>query len=80
MPTKHNTTRPPSHSGRFRKGADPRRHQFTREECQAGFWAALESIALRFPQATNARGHIVLNFLPTITARRAASGKEGAAR
>ena len=29
--------------GRFRKGHDPRRHAFTREECSAGFWAGLAS-------------------------------------
>ena len=28
------------HGGQFRKGHDPRRHSFTREECQRGFQAA----------------------------------------
>jgi hypothetical protein len=27
--------------GRFRKGFDPRRHVFTREECSRGFWTAI---------------------------------------
>lgn len=27
--------------GRFRKGFDPRRHKFTREECSRGFWSAI---------------------------------------
>ena len=27
--------------GRFRKGFDPRRHKFTREECSRGFWTAI---------------------------------------
>ena len=34
--------------GSFRKGADPRRHTFTRDEQIAGFWAALESLTVRF--------------------------------
>ena len=29
--------------GRFRRGFDPRRHTFTREECSEGFWAGLAS-------------------------------------
>lgn len=35
--------------GRFAPGYDPRRHTFTREECQRGFQAAEESIARRYP-------------------------------
>ena len=27
--------------GRFRKGHDPRRHVFTRDECSRGFWTAI---------------------------------------
>ena len=27
--------------GYFRKGHDPRRHTFTREECSRGFWTAI---------------------------------------
>lgn len=37
------------HRGRFQPGHDPRRHIFTREECQRGFKAAEESIARRYP-------------------------------
>jgi hypothetical protein len=37
-----------ANAGSFRKGADSRRHQFTYEECVAGFWAALESITIRY--------------------------------
>lgn len=35
-------------AGSFREGVDPRRHKFTRAECVAGFWAALESITVRY--------------------------------
>jgi hypothetical protein len=35
-------------AGSFRRGHDPRRHQFTRAECVAGFWAALESLTTRY--------------------------------
>lgn len=59
--------------GWFKKGNDPRRHKFTREECQDGFWAAIESVAARYPNAVTARGHIVLNFLPTMIARKPAA-------
>jgi hypothetical protein len=37
--------------GQFKKGDDPRRHKFTREECSRGFWAAVESIVVRYPDA-----------------------------
>ena len=51
-------------SGRFKRGADPRRHRFTRDECVAGFWAAVESITMRYPKAINPDGrHVVCNFL-----------------
>jgi hypothetical protein len=46
-----NTTDTPqrkANRGSFRKGADPRRHRFTRDEQIAGFWAALESLTVRF--------------------------------
>ena len=59
----------------FQKGYDPRRHKFTREECSAGFWAAIEAVVTRYPDAINARGHIALNFLPSILARRAQKGR-----
>ena len=53
-----------NNKGRFRKGADPRRHRFTREECSAGFWAAIESITTHYPKAVMMDGrHIVCNFL-----------------
>jgi len=50
--------------GRFQKGADPRRHKFSTEECQAGFQAALVSIITRYPNAIGADGrHMACNFL-----------------
>ena len=50
--------------GQFKKGADPRRHKFTREECQAGFWKAIESIVIRFPDAVDSAGrHMAVKFL-----------------
>lgn len=50
--------------GHFRRGYDPRRHRFTRDECQAGFWAALESIIARYPDATDTAGrHMACDFL-----------------
>lgn len=40
------------------------RHKFTREECQRGFWAAIESIVTRYPDAVMPDGrHIACNFL-----------------
>jgi hypothetical protein len=51
-------------SGQFKKGADPRRHRFTREECQRGFWRAIESIVTRHPGAVDSAGrHMTVNFL-----------------
>ena len=51
-------------SGHFRKGFDPRRHRFTRDECVAGFWAALTSIITRYPDATDSAGrHMAFDFL-----------------
>jgi hypothetical protein len=53
-----------TNAGRFRKGHDPRRHTFTKAECQAGFWRALESIAARYPDAVDAYGrHMAVKFL-----------------
>jgi hypothetical protein len=37
-----------ANSGSFRKGFDPRRHQFTAEERVKGFWNALESLTTRY--------------------------------
>lgn len=56
--------------GRFTKGDDPRRHKFTREECQAGFWAAIESVASRYPDAVNGHTHMAVNFLPAVLKKR----------
>ncbi|HEX7318650.1 MAG TPA: hypothetical protein VF297_32375 [Pyrinomonadaceae bacterium] len=51
MNTSSTSTRK-ANAGSFRKGADPRRHQFTRAECveggRRGFWAALESVTVRY--------------------------------
>jgi hypothetical protein len=50
--------------GRFQKGPDPRRHKFTRDECSDGFWAAVESIVCRYPNAVMSDGrHMVVNFM-----------------
>jgi hypothetical protein len=55
----------------FAKGHDPRRHKFTSEECSKGFWAAVESIVERYPDAIMSDGrHMVVNFLKN--AKRAA--------
>ncbi|HET9532312.1 MAG TPA: hypothetical protein VFQ92_18280 [Blastocatellia bacterium] len=65
------TAKQTGNRGRFRPGPDPRRHRFTRDEC-IGFWAAIESIASRYPDAVMSDGrHIVVNFLPAVLARRA---------
>ena len=58
--------------GRFKPGPDPRRHKFTRDECFEGFWAAIESVVIRYPDAVTRDGrHIVANFLPVMLARKA---------
>ncbi len=50
--------------GQFRPGPDPRRHKFTQAECQAGFWAAIYSIVLRYPDAIDSSGrHMAFDFL-----------------
>ena len=50
--------------GWFKRGDDPRRHRFTSEDCSKGFWAAVESIVIRYPDAVMPDGrHIVCNFL-----------------
>jgi hypothetical protein len=55
---------PISNKGRFRKGYDPRRHKFTSDECSDGFWAAVESIICRYPDAIMSDGrHMVVNFM-----------------
>jgi hypothetical protein len=53
-----------SNPGQFRPGPDPRRHRFTRSECQRGFWAALVSIIARYPDAVDSVGrHMACDFL-----------------
>jgi hypothetical protein len=54
----------PTNRGQFKKGADPRRHKFSRDECVQGFWRALESIASRHPDWVDAYGrHAACKFL-----------------
>jgi hypothetical protein len=54
----------PENRGHFRKGFDPRRHRFTREECQAGYWAVLTAIITRYPGAVDSSGrHMACDFL-----------------
>jgi hypothetical protein len=54
----------PLRRGQFRRGYDPRRHVFTPDECSRGFWAAIDSIITRYPNAIMADGrHIACNFL-----------------
>jgi hypothetical protein len=61
--SQENCVRKPN-PGHFRKGDDPRRHKLTREECSKGFWAAVESIVTRYPDAIMPDGrHMVCNFL-----------------
>ena len=38
--------------GSFKPGYDPRRHVFTRAECQDGFWSAMDSVFIRYPHAS----------------------------
>jgi hypothetical protein len=59
--------------GRFKPGPDPRRHKFTKEECSDGFWAAIESVATRYPDAVindGSQRHITVNFMKWATARK----------
>jgi hypothetical protein len=58
------TNRRPPNAGQFRPGPDPRRHLFTREECQRGFWNAVYSIIARYPDAVDGAGrHMACDFL-----------------
>ena len=67
------------HRGRFAPGPDPRRHQFTREECQAGFWAALDAIADRYPNAVDgANRHMATRFLCSVISRKNQISREQA--
>jgi hypothetical protein len=62
---------PISNRGRFQKGPDPRRHKFTKDECSDGFWAAVESIVCRYPDAIMPDGrHMVVNFMKSVQARK----------
>jgi hypothetical protein len=62
---------PSTYRGRFKKGFDPRRHKFTQAECIDGFWAAIESVAIRYPDAVDSAGrHITCNFLQTMLSRK----------
>ncbi len=57
--------------GQFQKGADPRRHRFTYDECSRGFWAAVESVAARHPGAVDGNGrHMACRLLQALQARR----------
>ncbi|HEX8071067.1 MAG TPA: hypothetical protein VF546_14015 [Pyrinomonadaceae bacterium] len=49
MPAQPTTARKPRAAtpGSFKPGPDARRHQFTPEECRAGFYAALAAIATK---------------------------------
>ncbi|HLV78722.1 MAG TPA: hypothetical protein VKT32_00530 [Chthonomonadaceae bacterium] len=72
MPAKNNP-------GWFAPGPDPRRRQFSREECQAGFWAAIDSIAERYPDAYDgASRHMACSFLCAIISRKMAISRQEA--
>ena len=45
---KNTTAKRKPNAGHFRKGHDPRRHQLTTEDRVKGWWAALESITVRY--------------------------------
>jgi len=58
------TTSPKQNRGQFKRGPDPRRHKFSRDECVAGFWRALESIIARHPDWLDSHGrHAACGFL-----------------
>jgi hypothetical protein len=58
------TNRRRPNRGQFRRGPDPRRHRFAREECQRGFWNAIYSIIQRYPDAVDSVGrHMACDFL-----------------
>lgn len=73
------TTTKRANRGQFRRGHDSRRHRFTRAECQAGFWAAINSIVSRYPDAIDASGrHMACQFLEGRGRARNATGLESA--
>jgi hypothetical protein len=58
------TNRRCPNAGQFKPGPDPRRHRFTRDECQRGFWNAVYSIITRYPDAVDSAGrHMASDFL-----------------
>ena len=61
---------PVEYRGRFKKGFDPRRHKFTQEECERGFWNALYAVAERNPDAVRNNPAFLRNFLATMLARK----------
>jgi hypothetical protein len=64
VPVMNKQQLPRANRGHFKQGHDPRRHQFTRDECQKGFWAAIYSIIDRYPDAVGPDGrHMACNFL-----------------
>lgn len=51
-------------TGMFKNGHDPRRHVLTTAERKKGFWAAIDSIICRYPDAVSRSGvHIARSFL-----------------
>ncbi|MBV9866766.1 MAG: hypothetical protein JO316_15535 [Abitibacteriaceae bacterium] len=69
----NSTTTTRTNKGQFQKGNDPRRHKFTTAECQAGFWAAIDSVASRYPDAVDRSGrHMTTKFLPAVISRKQA--------
>lgn len=56
--------KPKSEWRRCHPHCKPGRHVFTRDECQDGFWAAIDSIVERYPDALDSAGqHMALKFL-----------------
>ncbi len=52
-------------------GCHANRYKFTRSDCVKGFWAMVESVASRYPDAVDASGrHMVCNALPVLIARK----------
>ncbi len=77
QPMKTTPTDRPKNRGQFRRGFDPRRYRFTRAECQAGFWAAINSIIIRYPDATDSSGrHIAFDFLKVAGRHNNANGSK----
>jgi hypothetical protein len=65
--------------GRFLAGPDPGRHQFTQSERIKGFWAMLDSIYTRYPDAVlkgNGSRHIACYALPYLIQRKGGESKK----